>query len=462
MSVELVVGADREEIEARQDRPTAGRRPALVCEVELSQPLVPISSYAADRGRYREVWLVAKVFGEPVGLVPVPFDGDCVSVTEVAAAIDAACGDLVRARVRACGGNADAALAGLGTTPSAVPAFTRAHALWLRCGPSITVVICTRNRAHDLARALDSVLAQSYQRFDVLIVDNAPSDDSTESLVRRLSESDVRIRYSREQRPGLSWARNHALAQPLSQVVAWLDDDEVADGHWLMELAGGFCTVAGAAAVSGSVVPAELETEPQLWFEQYGGHTKGRGFHSAVFRGDDPDGQSPVYPLPAFGVGANMAFSVAALQAIGGFDTALGAGTATLGGEDTLAFSQILLGGGTVLYRPSALTRHYHRPDYEALSRQMRGYGMGLTAYYLSLLRHDWKLALPLLRLAPRAIKDVLGADGERLAGVPATFPRELLKLKTRGMLAGPLAYVRACRHARRLADGGQALQDRR
>jgi len=312
--------------------------------------------------------------------------------------------------------------------------------------------VCTRNRPDDLLRALASLESQSYPRFGVLVVDNAPSDDRTAELVARYAGR--RVQYVREPRPGLSWARNRALTEVTTPVVSWLDDDEEADRHWLAEIACAFADNPGAVAVSGSVVPAELETAAQLWFEQYGGHTKGRGFRPADFVGPNPGGQSALYPLPSFGVGANMAFAKAALFAVGGFDPALGAGTATLGGEDTLVFTQLLLRGGLVLYRPSALTRHYHRPDYDALARQMTGYGVGLTAYYASLLRTDWRLALPLLRLAPRALRDAFGPGGRRLGGVPESFPAELLRRKNRGMLTGPFAYVRARRRARALCGG--------
>ena len=136
---------------------------------------------------------------------------------------------------------------------------------------------------------------------------------------------------------------------------------------------------------------------------------------------------------------------------MGGFDPALGAGARTLGGEDTLVFSQLLLAGGLTLYRPSALTKHYHRPDVEALARQMTGYGVGLTAYYAGLLRSDWRLAGPLLRLAPRAFRDTFGRSGSRLSSVPTTFPPKLLRRKTIGMLSGPYAYVRSRLRAREL-----------
>jgi hypothetical protein len=205
------------------------------------------------------------------------------------------------------------------------------------------------------------------------------------------------------------------------------------------------------------VVPAELETDAQVWFEQFGGHSKGRGFTPDVFSPATARRQSPLYPLPPFGAGANMTFRPGVLERIGGFDPALGAGTPAMGSEDTLAFTQVLLAGGTIAYQPSALVRHYHRRDLAGLRRQLAGYGCGLTAAYTSLILSRPGLIWPLLRLVPRALRDLRGAGAPRLAGLGADFPREVLRANRRGMLAGPAAYLRGRRTLRRVGGAGWA-----
>jgi len=315
------------------------------------------------------------------------------------------------------------------------------------------VVVCTRERPDGLARTLDSVLAQRYPRFRVLVVDNAPVSDGT---VRVVAEAAARadaagrgsVDYVREPRPGLSHARNRALRAAAGEIIAWLDDDEIADPHWLAEVARAFADHPHADAVTGAIVPAELATDAQLWFEQYGGHSKGRGFTPDVFSPATAHRQSPLYPLPPFGAGGNMVFRPGVLERIGGFDTALGAGTPAMGSEDTLALMQVLVAGGTVAYQPSALVWHYHRRDLAGLRNQLVGYGTGLTAAYISLLLRDPKLIRPLLQLAPTALRDTFGGGGDRLAGLRADFPRELVGANRRGLLAGPVRYLRS-----RLAD---------
>jgi cellulose synthase/poly-beta-1,6-N-acetylglucosamine synthase-like glycosyltransferase len=196
-------------------------------------------------------------------------------------------------------------------------------------------------------------------------------------------------------------------------------------------------------AVSGLVLPAELLTESQAMFEQFGGHSKGRGFTRAVFdRGYQRHRQSPLYPLPPFGVGANMAFRAEAIRQAGSFDRALGAGTPTSGAEDTAAFTEVMLAGWTMVYTPNALTWHYHRDDPAELHRQLTGYGVGLGAFYSAiLLRHPWRI-FTLLRLLPTAYRDFARTDSLRNASL-ATLPPEVGRDNLRGILRGPVVYLR-------------------
>ncbi|OLB65324.1 MAG: hypothetical protein AUI10_07305 [Actinobacteria bacterium 13_2_20CM_2_72_6] len=265
------------------------------------------------------------------------------------------------------------------------------------------------------------------------------------------------VDYLREPVPGLSHARNAAVAATPGEILAWIDDDEVADPHWLAEIARAFADHPMADVVSGVIVPAELETQAQLWFEQFGGHSKGRGFTPAVFSPETARIQSPLYPLPPFGTGANMAFRPRVIERIGGFDTALGAGTPAMGSEDTLAFTQVLRGGGTVVYQPTAVVRHYHRRDVEGLRQQLVGYGTGLIAAYTALVRRNPLVLLPLVRLVPRALRDLFASDSPRTATLRADFPRELLSANRRGMLRGPRAYLAGRRAERRRRAGTRA-----
>jgi GT2 family glycosyltransferase len=196
-------------------------------------------------------------------------------------------------------------------------------------------------------------------------------------------------------------------------------------------------------------VPARLDTPAQELFEQVGGHSNARGFWPAQFSRHGP--QNPLYPLPPFGVGANMAFRREALVRIGGFDVALGAGTPARASEDTLALTLVLLAGYRIAYEPSALMRHHHRRDFSSLGHQLYGYGVGLTAYYAALLRQQPGLFPALLRLVVPAAGYVLKAGATRAAAAQ-DLPAKLKRLQHRGMLTGPAAYVRSVRRQARVA----------
>src|SRR5262249_22064655 len=163
-----------------------------------------------------------------------------------------------------------------------------------------------------------------------------------------------------------------------------------------------------------------------------------------VFDGEYLAHQQPaMYPLPPFGVGANMAFRREVLVEIGGFDVGLGAGTATHGAEDTLAFSELLLAGWRMVYAPAAITWHCPRSDEDALLRQLLGYGIGIGAYYAALVRRDPRRLLSLVRLAPRAARDVRDPGSVRNASLSA-LPSQVTRANLRGIVNGPTRYIRA------------------
>ncbi len=89
--------------------------------------------------------------------------------------------------------------------------------------PKISIITPTYNRAYCLWQAIQSVLKQTYPFFELLIVDDASSDD-TEKLVSRFS--DPRIKYFKlEKNGGPSRARNYGLKKAKGEYIAYLDSD---------------------------------------------------------------------------------------------------------------------------------------------------------------------------------------------------------------------------------------------
>ena len=137
-----------------------------------------------------------------------------------------------------------------------------------------------------------------------------------------------------------------------------------------------------------------------------------------------------------------MAFRVGVLREIGGFDPAIGAGTAARGGDDLAAFFDVVSRGHTLVYRPGALVYHKHRKDYEGLRRTTFGYGVGLTAYLTKTVVDEPSRLLTLARRAPAGLAHGLGPQSSKNHKKRAGYPRELTRRERYGMLVGPGAYL--------------------
>jgi len=103
---------------------------------------------------------------------------------------------------------------------------------------TLTIAICTRGRPVELGRCLERLISLQREdlEFDVLVVDNAPTDDRNLSVV----SSYPTIRYLVERTPGLSVARNAAIRAATGDVIAFTDDDVVPDRSWIIACAPRF------------------------------------------------------------------------------------------------------------------------------------------------------------------------------------------------------------------------------
>ncbi len=414
--------------------------PTRVGEVELSGPL-PFVAATDDQRRYGSAKLLARWYSEPLALVDVPLDRDGATPEQVAEAVWPAVRTALSARLAAAGDRPPATLPVEGVRLSGPSPYLVGRQRGIVSAPPVSVVVCTRGRAAMLPACLDAVAAQDYPNFEIIVVDNAPTSDAVAAVVAARRDSALPLSRIVEPRPGLAWARNKGLSVSHGQFVAFVDDDGRPDRHWLAEIVHGFRGAPDVAGVGGVILPAVLNTPAQNWFERFGGHSKGRGFQAEVFDAASHIRQHPLYPLPPFGTGANMAFDRDALERIGGFDVALGAGTAVRGGEDTAAISDLMLSGATFVYWPGAVMWHHHRTEFTQLADQLRGYGSGLTAFYTRALTDPRKLAA-LARLVPAALHDLRGKDSVRTATMGEDYPAELRRAHRRGMLAGPALYL--------------------
>ncbi len=317
----------------------------------------------------------------------------------------------------------------------------------------ISVVLCTRDRPVDLAGALASITALDYPDFEIVIIDNAPSTDGTARVVEALA--DPRVRRIVEPVAGLSNARNVGLRAARHDIVAFTDDDVVVDPNWLHGLARGFTEHPDAACVCGLVPSGELRTAAQAYFDQrvaWADSLSPRRYCLA-----EPPADLPLFPFQVgcYGTGANFAVRRARVIELGGFDEALGAGTATRGGEDIDMFYRLVAAGHTLVNDPAAIVWHRHRSDAGALLLQAKGYGLGLGAW-LTKVALDPGHRRRAFGVARRRLRDTArsgaayGAVAASARGFGGAVPSGVGRTEVFSVLGGPWALWHGRRRGRR------------
>ena len=193
-----------------------------------------------------------------------------------------------------------------------------------------------------------------------------------------------------EPRPGLSHARNRALAwaeEAGADVLAFVDDDAVAEPGWYEALARRWEEAPPDVACIGGPIRPRFDTPPPPWYSDAIRHVLTLLDRGPEVRDLDPDREA-VY-------GANISFRVEPLRRIGGFDPALGhAGSRVFFGEEDAAERALTRLGHRVRYVPDAAVEHVIPP--ERLTRRSfidrrfafgvalgmrRGRGRGLAAW---------------------------------------------------------------------------------
>jgi O-antigen biosynthesis protein len=315
----------------------------------------------------------------------------------------------------------------------------------------VSIIIPTCNRPDDLRRCLAALEPERRSRdAEVVVIDNRPGGSSPTRAV--VAEFD-RIVFIEEGRQGLSYARNAGFAAATGDILIAIDDDVTVSEGWLERLVAPFHRPE-VAAVTGDVLPVELDTDAQVLFEVYGG--LGKGFQRFERNGEwfhETRGAVPTWKL---GATANAAFRAAILTdpAIGVLDEALGAGMPTGCSEDTYLFYRILKAGHTIVYEPGAWVWHRHRRDLQSLRKQIYAYSKGHVAYHLTTLLRDGDRRA-IVRLGYSLPRVYAARAYGRLRG-SSDYPLSLILIEIAGTLAGPVALWRARRKVRRLGPGAR------
>ncbi len=227
-----------------------------------------------------------------------------------------------------------------------------------RCSraPSITVILCTYNRCRILAKALQSIASSILSDridWEVLVVDNNSSDQTSETIAQFCHQYPRRFRYLLEPKAGKSYALNSGIRVARGEILAFVDDDVTVEPTWLDNLTSSLRDGAWAGS-GGRTLPSQTVPVP-LWLSLEGRYGLG-GIVAAWF-----DMGNESCELDRAPYGTNMAFRKIMFEKYGGFRTDLGPSpdkSVLRPNEDTEFGRRLMSAGEHLRYEPSAIVYH--------------------------------------------------------------------------------------------------------
>lgn len=184
--------------------------------------------------------------------------------------------------------------------------------------PRASVVICTRNRGELIVDTLETVLANPYPNFELLVIDQS-TDEVTKNAVKHFS-SDDRLRYIYTDTQGTGVSRYLGLVEATGEYVLYTDDDCTVPPDWVDVITKIFENSPKTAVIFSNVIPGQHDAE--------------RGVIPNHIYDQEQTITSLVKYYKSIGMGAGMSVRRDAILAIGGFDQQLGPGSIFRSGED--------------------------------------------------------------------------------------------------------------------------------
>jgi glycosyltransferase involved in cell wall biosynthesis len=220
---------------------------------------------------------------------------------------------------------------------------------------TVSVVIATHNRASLLRSTLERLRHQRFEPGDeVIVVDNASTDTTSEVIERAAQEFPVPLRHLHDLSPGKAPALNAAIAAARGDVLALTDDDVLVGRDW-MAIVRHLFRDRSLALVGGRVDP-HWQSEAPSWLqvEEHGRYGPMSSPLALLHYGEAQDlGKRTA-------VGANLAVRRTVFEAIGGFAPSLGKRRGTLlGGEDHDFCQRAVAAGYRCEYRPELQVQHW-------------------------------------------------------------------------------------------------------
>ena len=218
---------------------------------------------------------------------------------------------------------------------------------------TLSIIICSYNRASYISDALTSLYGQSsgLDDFEVIIVDNNSIDNTKEVYAQwRHTNTNGQFTFISETKHGASFARNTGAAIAKGEWVCFMDDDAVATTDYVKNIIKHIQDQPFIVGFGGRIIPKYIPGEPK-WMSYYVSSLVGN-FDYAPTACAFENGK---YPLES-----NMIVKKSVYDQIGGFNVNLPGvvGTLRIGGEGKELFYKIIALGHTIYYDPSICVHH--------------------------------------------------------------------------------------------------------
>ena len=241
----------------------------------------------------------------------------------------------------------------------------------------VSVVVTTRNRAQDLAKCLDSLLTQDFDDYEIIVVDDASTDDTPNILEKYCRKSD-KIRVIRNaSRKGAAHSRNLGIISARGNIIAFTDDDCICPTNWLSRLYQAFSIDRSVGGVGGPYCLFIEKKGCKLLLKYFKYYSKitypigGRKLENGSFIG--------TWDVPV-GTTGNVAYKREVFEKVGLFDDI---NFYPVSGEDADLKKRVIEAGYKLVYLPDLKVWHKVRPTLKGFIVQQFWRGKGDIDYIL-------------------------------------------------------------------------------
>lgn len=217
-----------------------------------------------------------------------------------------------------------------------------------------SIVVATKDRGPDIKLTIESLVALDYpcERYEVIIVDNMSNPENQKHLQGFQSTYPGQVLYVREEKIGLSNARNSGIASSRGDIILFIDDDAIAPSFWLKNILRAFKDNSDVYAL-GSKVISRFTSPPPEWLDER------LGIYISNFDHGDKIIELHYNEYPR---GTNMAFLNKTFKECGLFLDCFGRkGNSMMSYEEIELCYRVEKAGHKILYIPDAEIYHLIR-----------------------------------------------------------------------------------------------------